>query len=189
MRQRRRVKRRYGYGARRLGCATVAVWALLAASAFALPEAGPVITNVQPPKGSIVGGTRVTIFGHDFTGATAVTFGLVPATSYTVESDTDIVALVPPRSKPGPVDVAVTTPVETTGALAPDQFDYLACVVPKLKHRELKAAKEALRKKECRPGKVSRAPGAGKSAKVIKQGQRPKTVLPPGSKVNVKLGG
>jgi hypothetical protein len=38
-------------------------------------------------------------------------------------------------------------------------------------------------KKECRPGKVSRA------ARVIKQGKRPQTALPPGAKVSIRLGG
>jgi hypothetical protein len=44
-------------------------------------------------------------------------------------------------------------------------------------------------KKECRPGKVSRVPGWGKAARVIKQGKRPQTALPPGAKVSIRLGG
>lgn len=147
----------------------------------------PGITLVSPPKGSITGGKEVAIIGNDFTGVTAVRFGLVPALSFKVQSDSSILAVAPSQSKPGPVDVSVTTPAGITGALPSDRFTYTACVVPKLKHRDLKAAKEVLRKKECRPGKVTRRPGSGKSARVVRQGQRPKTILPPGAKVSIKL--
>ena len=43
----------------------------------------------------IVKGNTVTITGANFTGATAVTFGVTPATSFTVNSDTQITATVP----------------------------------------------------------------------------------------------
>jgi hypothetical protein len=52
----------------------------------------PTITNFSPTFGRA--GTNVTIQGRNFTGATAVQFGLLPA-SYTVQSSTQIVATVP----------------------------------------------------------------------------------------------
>ena len=43
------------------------------------------------------GGTSVTITGTNFTGATAVTFGGIAATSFTVNSATQITAVAPRR--------------------------------------------------------------------------------------------
>lgn len=159
----------------------------LALNADVQPE--PTIASVSPAAGSIAGANDVTIFGSDFEGATAVEFGLVPALSFSVQTDSRILAIVPPGTKPGPVDVSVTTLAGMTGALPPDRYTYTACVVPKLKHRSLKAAKELLRRKECRPGQVTRAYGAKKSARVVRQGDKPKTILPPGSKVGIRLAG
>ena len=59
----------------------------------------------------------------------------------------------------------------------------LSCVVPTLKGRKLKADKKKLRNAGCKLGKVT---GHGK--KVRKQSVKPGTELPPGSRVNVKLG-
>jgi hypothetical protein len=159
----------------------------LALNADVQPE--PTIAGVTPAVGSIAAVNDVTIFGSDFEGATAVKFGLVPALNFTVMTDNRILAIVPPGTKPGPVDVSVTTLAGTTGALPPDRYTYVACVVPKLKHRSLKATKELLRRKECRPGHVTRAYGAKKSARVVRQGHKPKTILPPGSKVSIRLAG
>ena len=67
----------------------------------------PSITSVSPSTGTTAGGTSVTITGTNFTGATAVTFGGTPATSFTVNSATQITATTPARSA-GAVAVAVT---------------------------------------------------------------------------------
>jgi hypothetical protein len=50
----------------------------------------------------------VTIAGSDFASVSAVDFGGHPAASYSVNSETQIVATSPGAS-PGPVDVTVTT--------------------------------------------------------------------------------
>jgi hypothetical protein len=58
------------------------------------PPPVPSITSFSPMSGPV--GTAVTITGTGFTGATNVSFGTIPATSYTVDSDTQITAIVPP---------------------------------------------------------------------------------------------
>jgi len=69
----------------------------------------PVISSVSPASGTDAGGTSVTIAGTDLNGATAVTFGGNPATSFTVDDSTQITATTPAGTA-GAVDVAVTTP-------------------------------------------------------------------------------
>jgi uncharacterized repeat protein (TIGR03803 family) len=66
----------------------------------------PVITSFTPQSGPV--GTKVTITGSGFIGATKVTFGGVKAISYTVDSGTQITATVPTGAKTG--NIAVTTP-------------------------------------------------------------------------------
>jgi len=66
----------------------------------------PLIKSFTPTSGPA--GTSVTITGNSFTGATAVTFGGVAATSHEVVSDTQVDALVPTGAVTGPI--AVTTP-------------------------------------------------------------------------------
>jgi hypothetical protein len=70
--------------------------------------AAPVITSVTPNTGSTSGGTTIVIAGSGFTGATAVTFGAVPATGVVIAGDTLITAISPAGS--GSVNVTVTTP-------------------------------------------------------------------------------
>jgi uncharacterized repeat protein (TIGR03803 family) len=66
----------------------------------------PKVVSFNPTSGTV--GTTVTIKGNSFTGATAVTFGGVKATTFTVNSDTQITAEVPTGAKTG--KIAVTTP-------------------------------------------------------------------------------
>lgn len=73
----------------------------------------PAIQNLTPARGTTLGGNRVTIVGSDFTGATAVSFGSDAATSYTVESDQEIVAITPAEPA-GQVNVSVTGPDGTS---------------------------------------------------------------------------
>jgi hypothetical protein len=69
----------------------------------------PVVDAVAPATGDDAGGTLVKITGAFFTGATAVTFDAVAATSINVESSTTIYCLTPAGTA-GAADVAVTTP-------------------------------------------------------------------------------
>jgi hypothetical protein len=82
----------------------------------------PVITGLNPTTGSPTGGDTVVIAGTTFTGATGVGFGTKPATSFTVDSDTQITAISPPGT--GTVDVTVTTPAGTSATSAADQFTF-----------------------------------------------------------------
>jgi hypothetical protein len=66
----------------------------------------PVILSFSPSSGSP--GTKVTIKGGSFSGANKVTFGGVKATTFSVDSDTQITATVPTGAKTG--KITVTTP-------------------------------------------------------------------------------
>lgn len=80
----------------------------------------PTISSVLPATGGLEGGTTVVIAGTYFTGATAVTFGAIPAASFTVDSDSQITA-VTPAGAAGAVPVAVTAP---GGTVATGTFTY-----------------------------------------------------------------
>ncbi|MFC5956273.1 IPT/TIG domain-containing protein [Streptomyces pratens] len=82
--------------------------------------ATPALTSVSPNQGPASGGTSVILTGTGLTGATAVTFGGNAATSYTVNSATQITAVAPAGT--GAVPVTVTTIGGTTG---PVYFFYL----------------------------------------------------------------
>ena len=90
-----------------------------------LSPIAPTVTAVSPPTGPASGDTTVTIIGAGFTDATAVNFGTVAATSFTVESDTQITA-TSPAATPGMMNVTVTTPAGTSAVSAVDSFTYLA---------------------------------------------------------------
>ena len=76
-----------------------------AMSGFTFIPPPPAITGISPSRA--MEGMAVGISGNRFTGATAVTFGGVPAISFTVNSDKYITAIVGMGASG---DVAVTTP-------------------------------------------------------------------------------
>ena len=62
-------------------------------------------------------------------------------------------------------------------------------MVPKLKGRKLKPAKQALLKAHCKPGKVTRRKGVtAKAGKVVGQSPKQGTSRPADAKVSLKLG-
>ena len=83
-----------------------------------------VVGDVEPASGTADGGTDVTIVGSGFNGAQAVDFGGVPATSFTVLSDS-VIDATSPAASPGPVDVVVANDAEASGTSAADVFDYV----------------------------------------------------------------
>ncbi|MGP4018422.1 IPT/TIG domain-containing protein [Saccharopolyspora sp. 5N708] len=77
----------------------------------------PALVGLTPDMGPTAGGEVVTITGTDLSGATAVTFGGTPATTFTVNSSTQITATTPARPA-GAVQVVVTTPGGTSNSLS-----------------------------------------------------------------------
>lgn len=88
----------------------------------------PTVTGVAPNTGPQAGGTSVIIAGTNFTGATAVRFGVTAAASFTVNSATQITATSPAGS--GAVNVTVTTADGTSAAAAANLFTYAAALTP-----------------------------------------------------------
>lgn len=81
----------------------------------------PVITSISPNSGTKNGGTSVIIRGTSFTGTTSVTFGGTPATSFQVDSASQITAVSPAHSA-GVASIVVSTP----GGSATATFSYLS---------------------------------------------------------------
>jgi hypothetical protein len=72
----------------------------------------PTITALSVISGPTTGGTSVVITGTNFSGTTAVTFGGVNATAFTLDSATSITATTPtaPGGSAGAVTVGLTNP-------------------------------------------------------------------------------
>ncbi|MGV9840231.1 ice-binding family protein [Nocardia niigatensis] len=108
------------------GTVNVVVQALLDGTSNPLPytygAVVPTLTSISPVSGSAAGGTTVVLTGTNLTGATAVSFGGTPATSFTVNSSTQITAVTPAHSA-GTVAVTVTTAGGTSNGVA---FTYIA---------------------------------------------------------------
>jgi len=84
----------------------------------------PTITLLTPGAGTAAGGTSVVITGTNLTGATVVKFGTVDATSYIVNSTTQITAVAPAGTSGSTVDVTVTTPAGTSADTLADNYSY-----------------------------------------------------------------
>lgn len=87
------------------------------------PSPPPTVTAVSPTGGPVAGGTTVSISGTNFSGATAVKFGVNNATSVTVTSAT-LITCHSPAGSAGVVDVTVVTPGGTTPVGTQDHFTY-----------------------------------------------------------------
>ncbi|WP_245560280.1 IPT/TIG domain-containing protein, partial [Nocardia asiatica] len=80
----------------------------------------PALTLAAPTTGPEAGGTTVVITGTDLTGATAVNFGATPATSFTIDSPTQITATAPAGT--GTVQITTITTGGTSNGVA---FTYI----------------------------------------------------------------
>ncbi|SFQ71287.1 reprolysin-like metallopeptidase [Hymenobacter arizonensis] len=78
------------------------------------PTVGPSISSFTPTGG--LAGTVVTVLGSNFTGATAVSFNGVAATSFTVNSPTQLTATVAAGTTTGPITVTGPTGTATSTA-------------------------------------------------------------------------
>ena len=93
----------------------------------AAATAAPSVTGLSLTSGPAAGGTAVTIIGTNFTGATAVQFGAVNATSYTVDSTGTVITAVSPAGTAGTfVDITVTTPGGTSPHVGADTFQFVS---------------------------------------------------------------
>ena len=100
---------------------------------YVVPPA-PAVAGISLGSGSIVGGYTgnysVQVVGSGFTGATAVSFGGTPATSFSVHADGFLTATAPSASAAGAVDLRVTTPGGTSATTSGDQFTYVIPPAP-----------------------------------------------------------
>lgn len=88
-------------------------------------QVAPVLTGLSSSAGPLAGGSNITLTGTHFTGATAVSFGSVPAPAFTLNSATSITATVPAQAA-GTVDVSVATPGGTSANTSADDYTYQA---------------------------------------------------------------
>lgn len=93
----------------------------------------PTITKLEPAAGPTAGGNTVVITGTGFSEVTVVKFGTTNATSYTINSSTQITAVAPAQGAMAQtVDVTVTNPTGTSGASATTKYSYGIPTVTKL---------------------------------------------------------
>ena len=92
--------------------------------ALALPVVVPLVTGISPVDGLPGGGGTLTISGSGFEDVTGVRFGKVKSPSFTVVSQDEITAAIPPGK--GLVNVTVTNPAGTQAASVVDEYTYLA---------------------------------------------------------------
>ena len=85
---------------------------------------GPVVTGLSSGFGATAGGTTVVVSGAHFTEVSGVSFGGVPASSYTVDSFNRITAVAPAHAV-GSVRVEVTASAGTTPDTEADDFTYV----------------------------------------------------------------
>lgn len=85
---------------------------------------GPVVTAVSPATGPATGGTRVTISGAGFVGATSVLFGSLPGTNLIIEGN-NVLTVTSPAQAAGTVDVRVVGPLGTSATNSVARFTYV----------------------------------------------------------------
>jgi hypothetical protein len=90
---------------------------------FTFQSVVPTVAGISPAAGSVSGGNSITITGTGFLGATGVEFGTTAAQSFTIQSDTTLVAVVPAESS-GTVDVTVATSAGTSNTSSADKYAF-----------------------------------------------------------------
>jgi len=81
----------------------------------------PVLSSLAPTSGSTTGGNAVEITGKYLDGATSVTFGSIPASSFSVDSPNQITAIAP-ASTASTVDVRVSGPGGSSEVTPADRY-------------------------------------------------------------------
>jgi hypothetical protein len=88
---------------------TTPIGTATSATDFTVTAVAPTIASFSPASGPV--GTPVVIIGTNLTGVTSVAFGGVTASSFTVDSATQVTATVPVGAASGPI--SVTAPAGT----------------------------------------------------------------------------
>lgn len=96
-----------------------------ALTASIIIQSGGTLSAITPNSGTTSGGTGVTLTGTGLTGATAVTFDGVLATSVNVVNSTTVTAVTPAHAA-GPVDVVINTP---SGATLAHGYTYVTTAI------------------------------------------------------------
>jgi|GEM_PF-3399956 len=94
------------------------------------PASLPTVTSVAPSSGFNNAATGVTIYGTNFTGATAVMIGAYNVSSFTVNSSTQISATIQAGIPAGTYHMTVTTPSGTSSTSSADEFTVLSPLPP-----------------------------------------------------------
>ncbi len=127
----------------------------------------PAVSSIAPSSGP--GGTSVVITGSGFTAAVEVDFGTTAASSFHVDSDTQITATSPGHSA-GTVDVTVTAQ-GTSGTSSADQFTYagrsLAPVSPLVPFRSRTSAPPATLQPATTPARTVDKPDLSSTAALV----------------------
>src|SRR5262249_44852571 len=90
---------------------------------FTTPVIPPAVFGLSSSTGSTVGGGSITITGANYQNVSNVVFGPVPATSYTVNSNSTITAVIPSESA-GTVDVTVINSAGTSAISSSDSYTF-----------------------------------------------------------------
>ena len=87
---------------------------------------GPIVDSINPDNGPTLGGTIVIITGKNFSAPLSVSFAGIPATSFNVNSATQITVLSPPNGTAGPADVRVTRNADVSPVGPMTKFTYIS---------------------------------------------------------------
>lgn len=128
-----RAKQRFS---NRLGLVTGGLALVLASlSPLSASAAVPGLSSVSPASGTAAGGTTIVITGTGFTGVTCpagVTLGGIAVQSCTVDSGTQITAILPTRSGTaktvGPQEIQVVHPTDGTSVAGSLRYTYIPVV-------------------------------------------------------------
>ncbi|MGE3423024.1 MAG: IPT/TIG domain-containing protein [Dehalococcoidia bacterium] len=89
---------------------------------------GPIVDSINPDNGPTTGASIVVLTGKNFAAPLSITFGGVPATSFNVNSATQITVLSPSNPVAAPVDVVVTKGTDVSPIGPNTKFTYLSAV-------------------------------------------------------------
>jgi hypothetical protein len=163
---------------------------------YAEIQPAPTITGLDPAIGPTTGGTVVKISGSGFRDVRSVNFGAIPATSFNVESESSLEAVVPAVSLPQVVRVSVATVAGPSSLSSNDFFEYVpapaatlpVCLVPKVLGKQLRAAKRSARRADCAIGRMRKLGGATvQSGRIARQRPKAGAIRPMGAKIAVTL--